>query len=477
MSEPETAPDRPPATHPARYAVGMFGTSIPITMIKGSLILFYVDMLGLDVRLYGIVMVAYAIIDAIDNPVLGFLSDRTRTRWGRRRPWLLVGAPVLAVGMIALFTVPESLDGAGLVVWFATFAILCEAADSMINANYGALLPELFPQERRRAVANALRQGFQLLALVVSLALTPWLTTSVFGTETTTEGFTTTAIIYGLLACAVIVYMTLGVREDPRAAQAHRPPFLASVAVILTNRRFWQIGVVSACYLSAMGLVLTGVQLYVRYSLGLEVAYALYLQGVVILATVGFLAVWAQVVRRRGAPFTWRLALVLLCLGFVPLFFARDLVTAILAGLCVGVGYGGMLASNDLVVARVLDEDTALHGAHREGIFLAAFGFFGRLAGVVSGVALASLGYLFGYFSGDDPGTQADTAWRMYVCVYPMVLTGLGAILSMLITVPSNSRGNSRGGTSHGTNRGVTGRGDQEPHQGTVSSGAPPPPG
>nr|WP_306270413.1 MFS transporter [Ornithinimicrobium sp. HY1793] len=418
----------------------MFGTSIPINMIKGSIVLFYVDMLGLDVRLYGIVMVAYAIIDAIDNPVLGFLSDRTRTRWGRRRPWLLVGAPVLALGTIALFTVPESLDGAGLVVWFATFAILCEAADSMINANYGALLPELFPQESRRAVANALRQGFQLLALVVSLALTPWLTTSVFGTEETTEGFTITAILYGVLACAVILYMTLGVREDPRAVHAPRTPFLPTVRAILTNPRFWQIGVVSACYLSAMGLVLTGVQLYVRYSLGLEVAYALYLQGVVILATVGFLAVWAKVVRVKGAPFTWRLSLVLLTLGFVPLYLAHDLITAILAGLCLGVGYGGMLASNDLVIARVLDEDTAVHGAHREGIFLAAFGFFGRLSGAVAGVALASLGALFGYYSGDDPGGQAGTAWRVYVCVYPMVLAGLGAVLSLLIQVPTNHR-------------------------------------
>ncbi|MCK0113652.1 MFS transporter [Ornithinimicrobium sp. F0845] len=447
MNRPDSAP--PPAatraggqpvTRPARYAVGMFGTSIPINLIKGSMVLFYVDLLGLDVRLYGVVMIAYAVIDAVDNPVLGYLSDRTRTRWGRRRPWLLVGAPVLAVGTIAMFAVPESLDGAGLVLWFVTFAILCEATDSMINANYGALLPELFPRERERAVANALRQGFQLLALVVSLALTPWLTTSLFGTEETTRGFTITAVIYAVLACVVIVYMALGVHEDPRAAQARNPRFLRTVRDILTNRRFWQIGAASACYLSAMGLVLTGVQLYVRYSLGLPVAYATYLQGVVILATVGFLAVWTRVVRAKGAPFTWRLAFVVLALSFVPLFLADSLLTAVLAGLFLGVGYGGLLASNDLIVARVLDEDAAVHGAHREGIFLAAFGFFGRLGGAVVGIALSSLGYLFGYHSGDDPGTQADLAWRVYVCVYPLGLAALGAVIASLIDVPDNRR-------------------------------------
>src|SRR5690606_31841504 len=94
---PDGAPVR--RTPPWRYALGMFGTSIPINMIKGSMILFYVDILGLDVRAYGVVMVIYAVIDAIDNPLLGHLSDGTRTRFGRRRPWLVVGAPLLAASM------------------------------------------------------------------------------------------------------------------------------------------------------------------------------------------------------------------------------------------------------------------------------------------------------------------------------------------------------------------------------------------
>ncbi|MGW4637169.1 MFS transporter [Sphaerisporangium sp. NPDC004334] len=115
----------------------MFGTSIPISMIKGSMILYYVDILGLDVRAYGVVMVVYAVIDAFDNPLLGHLSDRTRSRFGRRRPWLLVGAPMLTACMIAFFSAPASLRGAG---------------------------------------------------LVISLAVTPLLTTQVFGTERSTEG-------------------------------------------------------------------------------------------------------------------------------------------------------------------------------------------------------------------------------------------------------------------------------------------------
>jgi GPH family glycoside/pentoside/hexuronide:cation symporter len=440
VSEPlaASAPNRTP---PWRYAIGMFGTSIPINMIKGSMILYYVDILGLDVRAYGIVMVVYAIIDALDNPLLGHLSDRTRSRFGRRRPWLLVGAPMLAASMIAFFSAPSTLDGVGLVLWFAVFAILCEAFDSMLNANYGALLPELYPQERGRAVANSLRQGFQLVALVISLAVTPLLTTSVFGTEESTEGFRTTALIYGAIAVAVIVFMALSAKENPRYATGERPALLRSLWSVVRTPLFWKVGFTGACYGIAMALVLTGIQLYVRYSLGLPVANALYLQATVILVAAVGLVIWTRVVVRKGALWTWRLAFAILAAGFALLFFAVDLVTAAAAGMLVGVGWSGMLATNDLIVARVLDLDAARNAEHREGLFLSAFGFFGRLNGIVTGLALTSLGVFFGYNSGDDAGSDPGLAFRIYLCVYPFVLTTIGAIAARLFTVPLEEEG------------------------------------
>lgn len=425
-------------TPPWRYAVGMFGTSIPITMIKGSVLLFYVDILGLDIGFYAGVMVVYAIIDALDNPVFGYLSDRTRTRWGRRKPWLVVGAPILGLGLIAYFSVPGGLTGISLVVWYAVFAILCEMVDSLLNANYGGLLPELFPVERTRAKANSLRQGLQLVALVISLALTPLLTTQVFGTQTTTKGFTTTAVIYAVIATAVIMFMGFGIHEPAAHAEAPKPKLWPTVKAIVTNSWFWQIGLAGACYGAAMALVLAGLQLYVKYSLGIAVAYATVLQVTVIALAVGGLAFWTWVIRKRGAGWTWRVAFLTFAIGFIPLFFARDLISAILGSLVLGVGWSGMMSTNDLIVARVLDEDAASHGEHREAVTISAFGMFGRLNGVISGFALASLASLYGYHSGDDPGTDPALAWRMYMTVYPFVLAIVGAAIAWTIKLPQN---------------------------------------
>lgn len=419
-----------------RYSIGMFGLAIPINTIRVSTLLFYVDILGLDVRAYGTVMAVYAVLDAIDNPILGHLSDRTRSRWGRRRPWLVIGAVVLTAGLVGFFSAPETLDGVGLVVWFAFFAILCEAADSMYAANYNALLPELFPAERERAGANSLRQAFQLLAFAIALAATPVLTTSLFGTEDSPEGFRTTAILYAAVAVAALLFMALNVREDPTRATEDHAGFLTGAGVILRNPHFWLVGIATACYLVPLAFVLAGIQLYVKYSLGLPVAYSLWLIGSSIAISAAGLPVWTAVVRRRGAPFAWRVAFVFLAAGFVPFYFATSLATAMAGLAVVAVGWSGLLATNDLIQARVLDDDVRRHGQHREGLFLSAFGFFSRITGATAGIGLGSLGFLFGYYSGDDPGPDPGMAFRVAVSVYPFVVAAIGVILSMVIRVP-----------------------------------------
>ena len=187
------------------YAVGMFGTSIPINMLKTYAAIYYVDKLGLTTVQFSLMLFIYAFIDAIDNPVYGFLSDRTRCRWGRRRPWLVIGTPLLVLCFIAFYSTPAFLAGDSLLAYCMLFYILTGTLDSVINANYGALFPELFRSDASRASTNALRQAFQLVAMIISIALTPVVTKAL--------GYPLTAIVYGILGGAVILYMSLTSRE------------------------------------------------------------------------------------------------------------------------------------------------------------------------------------------------------------------------------------------------------------------------
>jgi len=104
-----------PRVKPFNYAIGMFGTSIPINMLKTYAAIYYVDKLGMTTVQFALMLLIYTFIDAIDNPVYGFLSDRTRSRWGRRRPWLTIGTPLLILCFVIFYSPPAFLAGNSLV--------------------------------------------------------------------------------------------------------------------------------------------------------------------------------------------------------------------------------------------------------------------------------------------------------------------------------------------------------------------------
>lgn len=244
-----------------RYAVGMFGTSIPINMFKTFATAFYVDRLSfITFEQFAIITAIYTFLDAIDNPVYGFLSDRTRSKWGRRRPWLVIGAPLLVLAYIMFFNPPPFMQPGSAFAYVLIMYMLTGTLDSLINANYGALFPELFRTETERAKTNAIRQMFQLTAMVLSIALTPVITDKI--------GFSRTALVYGLLAIAVIWFMAFGSHEDLSLMEKPKPGLFSSIKAVITNPKFWKYGITNAAFAAAISLVQAGVPFYVKYYLG-----------------------------------------------------------------------------------------------------------------------------------------------------------------------------------------------------------------
>ncbi|HEY4692320.1 MAG TPA: MFS transporter, partial [Bellilinea sp.] len=323
------------------YAIGMFGTSIPINMLKTYAAIYYVDRLGLTTVQLASILFIYTIIDAIDNPIYGFLSDRTRSRWGRRRPWLVIGTPLLVLFFIAFYSTPAFLAGNSLFAYAMLFYILTGTLDSVINANYGALFPELFRTDAARASTNALRQAFQLVAMIISIALTPVVTSAI--------GFMATAIIYGLLGGAVILYMAFTAKEVEVQVEEKKPALWSSLKDLFTNRNFWMAGFTNAFYSAAMSLVLASLPFFAKYTLHIQDAQQTILFASVLIIAIGCVAVWARFVRKYTVIPVWRVALVALGLAFIPLYFANSLATAVVGSALVGFGFAGVITTMDLI--------------------------------------------------------------------------------------------------------------------------------
>ncbi|MDD5368871.1 MAG: MFS transporter [Anaerolineaceae bacterium] len=396
------------------YAVGMFGTSIPINMLKTYAAIFYVDSLGLTTIQLSLVLFVYAFIDAIDNPVYGFLSDRTRSRWGRRRPWLVIGTPLLVLCFIAFYSPPALLAGNSLLAYCMLFYILTGTLDSVINANYGALFPELFRGDASRASTNALRQAFQLVAMIISIALTPVVTGAL--------GYRMTAILYGILGGAVILYMSFTCKEVKVQEDEAKPQLWHSLKSLATNRKFWVAGLANAFYSAAMSLVLASMPFFVKYTLNIPGSQSTILFAAVLLIAIGGVSIWAWLVRRYSLIPIWRTALAALTLAFIPLYFANSLPTAIIGSVLVGFGFAGVITTMDLIGAKIMDEDTQKYNLRREGIISNAMGFMNRLNGLFTSFAFYMVFILFGFESGLNPGAQPQNAARFLLTGFPLVL-------------------------------------------------------
>jgi len=406
------------------YSVGMFGTSIPINLLKTFAFAYYVDTLGVTTAQWASIMLIYTFIDAIDNLVYGYLSDRTRTKWGRRRPWLVIGTPLLVLGLIMFYTTPAGLEGNQLYIYAMLLYIFTGTLDSVINANYGALFPELFTTDTSRAKANALRQAFQLVAMIISIALTPMVVEAL--------GWSTTAIVYGVLGGAVILYMALTSMEKPVAEDEKKPQLWDSVKTLLTNKKFWVAGVTNAFYSAGMSLVLAGLPIYAKYTLGIGSGQQSLLFGGVLLVAIGAVALWASWVKKYALVKVWRGALAALAISYIPMYFANSFVMAMVCAMLVGFGFAGVITTMDLIQARIMDEDQAKYNVRREGIISNALGFMNRLNGLFTSVAYALLGVMFGYVSGDVPGPQPDMAARFLLTVFPFLMVVLSLGVSFL---------------------------------------------
>ena len=417
-------------TSPFRYGIGMFGTSMPINMFKSFAAIFYVDMLGLDMKKYSLVLFIYTFIDAIDNPVYGFLSDRTRTKWGRRRPWLIIGAPLLVLCFILFYNVPSFVESEKgmLFIYMLLMYILTGTLDSLVNANYGALFPELFQSDSERAKTNGIRQICQLFAMAISIALTPMITEKI--------GYRKTSLIYGILAVTVMLYSFIGCKESTNYEELEKPKLIDSIIALIKNQHFWIFGFAGAFYSAAFALISQALPFYVKYNLGLGGSSTTIMLGIVLGVAVIGIVVWSRISKKVAVMKIWRTGFIIMAIGFVPLYFAKTLPVAVVIAGVMGFGIAACLTTMDCIGAKIVDDDYQRNGVKREGIINSLMGVMNRLNGLYTSLAFYIVSSCFGFVNGDEPGDNPALASKILLCVFPFAAMVVASIITFFLKLP-----------------------------------------
>lgn len=420
--------------NPYVYGLGMLGLTIPGQMYTAYAAYYYNNELGLAMALIAMGKVFFTIWDAFNDPIMGFLSDRTRTKMGRRRPWLLAGAPLFALFFILFFAPPLGIEKIiPLVVYFTAFLMLTETMGTITSTNYHALFPELFKSNTDRASANAFRQALQLVGMIIGVSLTPKIAEAL--------GYPLTAVILAVLGMGLLLVSTLGSRENPENWATATPGLVESFRAVVGNRNFWTVSVTNFFYQATAGLLLAAIPFYVKYALKLSDGDATYVTAAVFVPAIPFMWFWWALIRKWGPLKIWRIALACLGISLVPMYFANTLLFACVSGAFIGISIAGITANIDLINAKIIDEDAAKSGLRREGIYQSTISFLIRLSGLIQSLVLLLVASIFGFVDKDNPGTNPEMATRFMMTVFPVILMALSFVASRFVKFKMQEEG------------------------------------
>ena len=402
------------------FGASGFPTQLMAQTFSAFVVYFYVTHLGVAPGWVAAAMIAHGVLNAVLNPVVGALSDRIRTPWGRRIPWIGLGIVPLVVAF-ALVWMPPELPTAGLIVWFLIVVAVYDIAFVVVVLNISALFPEIFRTTDERARGNVPRQIFAILGMVLGTAGAPALYDSI--------GWPGMALVLSAVCLVLLVWSFFGGMIERRVPEAASEAMRwgDQLKYTFANRAFVPYVLGSLFIQTSIAVILAALPFYVRYSLGAAEGEASLLLGAIFVTAIPSIVLWSAIVRRTSprAALLWSVAVFgISVLGYL---MPSTVLAAALIGVAVGVGVGGLLQLLEVVLAQIIDEDATRTGHRREGAYFGVNGFVVRgsvvLQAVVAAVVLTASG--FDASLGDAQPVAVDGGIRVMVAVVPLVFAAL----------------------------------------------------
>jgi len=409
------------------YSVANLGNTIPSQAIGAYMLFYYTDVKHLPAAWAATAMFVYAIYDALNNPVLGYLSDRTKTRWGRRIPYIMFGAAPYALTFALLWMAP--FDGisqpAALVIYFVIVSWLWEGLSTAVSTGYYSLLPEMFTTYAERTDVAVRMNVVQVVGLLVGVAVPPLLYKSL--------GWPAMGVLFALVVVAAIYTGLRGMFERPGSVSAESVPLSTALKATFVNRSFITVVIAQTLRFFGTNTLLAGTAFYTKYSLQVGDAVTSAILATAFVSAGATLWFWRRFVAQRfDARTTLMIANGVMAVAVIPMALVQTTVGAIVSSGLLGVGLAGLILMGDVIVADVIDEDELRTGQRREGMY---FGMSKFIITLSSSLVAAVFGWITAAY-GYDPALDVQPAsagigFRVFMSV-PVIAGSLLAILTLL---------------------------------------------
>jgi GPH family glycoside/pentoside/hexuronide:cation symporter len=421
-----------------KLGFGIFdlGGNLLFTVLGFYSQIYLTDTVGLIPAFAGAAIMVGSLWDAVTDPMMGYISDRTHTRLGRRRPYLLFGAVPMMLALWYFFTNPAWINRGGpyavwkLFVWAATGLMLVKTVSTIINIPYSSLTPELTSDYNEQTSLNGYRFfcsafGTLLGAAAVGPVVQLFAARGSAHPSQDARGYSFLGLIFGAVIVVVTLTTFFSVREKPFDRNSiSKKGFFATYLAVFRNKPYVILFCTYGLHLMAFTLLQGILSYYVEYVLHRPNDTFIVL-GLLIIVAIVFIPVSIAAAKRIGKKRTYQIFFLILAIVCMVLFFIGHLLSwsaflavVVVAGIVVGFNYVAPFA----MVPDTVEYDAVKTGERKEGSYYGMWTFVSKLGAALAGFVSGQILNLGGYVAHAEQSHSAIMAIRLIIGPIPAVL-------------------------------------------------------
>jgi GPH family glycoside/pentoside/hexuronide:cation symporter len=407
------------------FSMGNFATWFINSAFNLWVFSFYYAAVKLPIQYIMTAYLIWTFWNAVNDPILGYISDRIHTRWGRRKPFAMIGLIPVLILEIIIWTPPTGSYYLQF-IYLLIMLLVYDTTYSMITIPVDSLFPELYTSVEERAEVNTIRQILAAVGLIFS-ALVPGI---FIGEIDQIDGYLLNGIVTTIIvAVSMVIFIKWGALEKEEFKMDHKQDFgfFRGLGHAFSNLGFIMYILMFFFYEYVLLLLATVVPLFGEHVIGTTSSFETsILMGLLYIVSIISIFIWKIVDVKLGGRTGYMISIVCYIVGTIPWLWVDSYLMALIVIVFMGFGFGGMLYFIWLLISDVVDQDELKTGVRREGVFFGFSYFFMRLSMIASiltvGVVFTQTGW--GVYD-PNPGIDKIIGLKFIFVVVPWIVLGI----------------------------------------------------
>jgi GPH family glycoside/pentoside/hexuronide:cation symporter len=422
--------DKVPTKTKILYGSGDTGLAFTDVVLGVGFMIFLMDVVGLDPTLAAVALLIGRSWDWINDPIIGYLSDRTRTRWGRRRPYLFFGAIPFGLSFAMIWWNPPIESDIGLAIYYSAAYSLYYTFNTLVALPYYALTPELTSDYDERTALTTYRMFYSLAGTGVGMVLGLSLDWSPNNQST----IALLGFIMGIGSALPFFLVFWGTRENPDYQMLPKPKLTAELKSAMKNRPFLYAASIILFTFLALETTQQMIVFFLKYYMKMESSMGA-ISGALIGAAILSLPLWNWVSERLDKIRAFMLGGLFMIFSLVLLYFQKPGMG--LTSICVvaalnGVGFGALQVLSWAIIPDTIEYDELQSGERHEGMFYSLVTIFRKITTAFvlpgTGLVLGATGYVA---NGVNQNEMTINAIRFLMTGAPIISLTIAILLAL----------------------------------------------